>query len=566
MRLALIVADACLPLIALYLLKLLIDTVSEQSSAASPDVQRTTMLVGAAALVTLLSVVARWFGDFVGAVQRQSLSDYMQDVLQRKSMTVDLSFFENAKDHDRLHRALVEGPSRPGRIFESLVQLAHSSLSLLLIGGMVFALSPWIIGVVFVSSLPAAYVQLRYSSLLHAWQKRTTERSRMASYLHAIAVQADEAKEARTLGFGAIVRQRFRKIRRDLLSEREVILRRRAIAGIAGQGLATCVVFGCYAVIAQRALVGAISIGDLVLYYEVFRRGQDAVRGTLGGIAQLYEDDLYISNLFEFLDLEPGLKPPARPRALPPRIHQGLRLERVSFSYPQHPRMVLVDLNLRLDPGEHVALVGENGSGKTTLVKLLARLYDPTGGTISLDGIDIREFDPQAYRSTIGVLFQHPIRYQLSANENIQFAGGDDSAVREAASLAGVAELIEGLPQGYETLLGRWFDRGVELSIGEWQKVALARALAGDPKILLLDEPTSAFGPKAESEMIETFRKITEGKATLTISHRLSVAKLADRILVLDQGKIAENGSHEALIEKQGIYARMFRAQSRQYG
>ena len=305
------------------------------------------------------------------------------------------------------------------------------------------------------------------------------------------------------------------------------------------------------------------------MYFQAFQRGQAFLQQVLGGIAGLYEDNLFLSHLDAFMDLEPKVVTPALPKAVPRPLQEGLTFDQVDFTYPTGTREVLKDISLTIRPGEHVALVGVNGSGKTTLAKLICRLYDPTRGTIRLDGIDLRDFDTQALRREIGVILQDYAQYHLTARENIWLGnidlGVEEERIVEASKQAGADAVIAGLPKGYNTTLGKWFEEGEALSIGEWQKIALARAYLRDAQILILDEPTSSMDAHAEYEVFKKFTRLSEGRTTLLISHRLSTVRMADRIFVMEAGRIVECGTHDALLNQGGKYRNLFETQARNY-
>ena len=344
---------------------------------------------------------------------------------------------------------------------------------------------------------------------------------------------------------------------------------KRSVADFMAQIGATIAVFGSFGFIAYRTVMGGITLGDMVMYFQAFQRGMGYLRDMLGGMAGLYEDNLFLSNLYEFLDIQPKVREPLRPHPVPHPMKKGIVFDRVGFKYPSGRGKVLEDISLSIGPGEVVALVGENGSGKTTFVKLLCRLYDPTEGTITLDGVDLREYGTTALRREISVIFQDHVRYHLTARENIWLGNIQLSANQEqitkAARDAGADKLIARLPKGYDTILGKWFEEGEELSIGEWQKVALARAFLRDAQIIALDEPASSLDAKTEYEVFKRFRQLLEGRAAILISHRFSTVRMADHIFVFEDGSIIERGSHEELIQLDGKYADLFEKQAQYY-
>jgi ATP-binding cassette subfamily B protein len=412
-------------------------------------------------------------------------------------------------------------------------------------------------------------VRLKYSGKLYHWQRGRTQVERKASYFNWMLTGDSHAKEIRLFNLGDLFKNRFGILRKQLRRERLDISRKRSVAEMGAQAGATLAVFGSLAFIAFRTIQGTITLGDMVMYFQAFQRGLGYLRGTLGGVADLYEDSLFLSNLYEFLDLEPKVKEPLHPVSVPQPMKKGIFFENVSFKYPAGNGKGLEDISLSIAPREVVALVGENGSGKTTFVKLLCRLYDPNEGTISVDGIDLRHFETVAFRHQISVIFQDYVKYHLTARENIWFGNiilpSEHQSIETAAYYSGADELIEGLPKRYETILGKWFEDGEELSIGEWQKIALARAFLRDAQIIVLDEPTSALDAKTEYEVFKNFRQLLNGRSAILVSHRFSTVRMADRIFVFDQGKIKENGTHQQLMQLSGKYAYYFEKQAQYY-
>jgi ATP-binding cassette subfamily B protein len=567
----LLVVQGVLPLLPLYLMKLTVDAVTV--GLAAPDkavvfrqVMLLVFLMGAA---TLAAALFRSVGGLVGEAQAQAVTDHMNDVLHAKSVDVDLEYYESAHYYDTLHRAQREAPYRPTRLVNGLVQIGQNGISLLAMAGLL-ALFHWIVAVVlFVAVLPGVAVRFGYAGEMYRWQREQTSTERQAGYLNRILTGGGHAKEIRLFDLGPLFMRRFRDLRRKLRGERLGIAVRRSVAELAAQTGATVAIFGSLGFIAYRAVQGLITLGDLVMYYQAFQRGQGFLQGMLGGLAGIYEDNLFLSNMNEFLDLKRKVVEPAHASPVPRPMQTGIVLDRVGFQYPAGARKVLEDVSLAIRPGEVVALVGENGSGKTTLVKLLCRLYDPTGGTITLDGVDLRRFDTAALRREFSVLFQDYAQYHLTARENIWLGNTDlppdHERVIAAARDSGADDVIRGLPKGYETVLGKMFEEGEELSIGEWQKVAISRAFLRDAQILVLDEPTSSLDAKAEQAVFENFRKLASGRTTILISHRFSTVRMADRIYVLQDGRIIEGGSHEDLIRSGGTYAHLFETQARQY-
>ncbi|MBW2198517.1 MAG: ABC transporter ATP-binding protein [Deltaproteobacteria bacterium] len=568
---ALVFIQGILPLLTLYLMKLIVDAVT--ISLGAPDkmaaFRHIMLLISFAAGAALLNIFFQQISSFVKEAQTLKVTDHMYDILHSKSTEVDLEYYENPQYFDTLHRAQQEGPYRPTHIVDGLVRLGQSGISLVAMVGLLFSFH-WIMAVVlFAAAVPGILVRLKYSGKLYRWQHKRTQAERKSSYFNWMLTGDTHAKEIRLFDLGGLFRSRFSVLRKELRRERLEISRKRSVADLVAQGVATIAVFGSFGFIAYRTVQGVITLGDMVMYFQAFQRGLSYLKGVLSGGADLYEDSLFLSNLYEFLDLEAKVKQPLHPVPVPRPIQKGLMVEHVSFKYPTSNGNVLKDISLSIEPGEVVALVGENGSGKTTFVKLLCRLYDPNEGAITLDGVDLRRFETTALRHEISVIFQDYVKYHLTARENIWFGNiilpSDHNRIEEAALHAGADTLITGLPKGYETPLGKWFEDGEELSIGEWQKIALARAFLRDAQIIVLDEPTSALDAKSEYEVFRNFRKLLDGRSAVLISHRFSTVRMADRIFVFDGGKIKEQGTHEHLMRLGGTYAEFFEKQAQHY-
>ncbi len=511
----------------------------------------------------------RSLGTLVNEAMGQVVTDHVSDVIHSKSMVVDLEYYENSRYYDSLHRAQQEAQSRPMQIVTDLLTTAQSLVTMVAMAALLFTLS-WVIAlVVIVVAIPGALVRVRYSRRMYEWRRQSTTADRQSWYFHWLLTDGTRAKELRLFGLGELFRGMYRDVRLILRTERIGIARRRAWADFGSAALAVLAIFGALAYIVWQTISGAITLGSMVMYYQAMQTGLSSLQAVLGGMASLYEDNLFLTYYHEFMELEPRVLPPAQPAPVPRPMTEGVRFEDVDFSYPDTDRTALSGISLTVRPGEVAALVGPNGSGKTTLIKLLCRLYDPSAGAITLDGADLRSFDVDELRRHMSVIFQDFAEYQLTARENIRVGNvdlaADDPAVEAAARDARVDEVLRGLPHGYDTMLGKWFDEGEELSVGEWQKVALARAFVRDAQILVFDEPTSALDPETEWRVFQHIKELARGRAVVLISHRFSTVRSADRIHILDAGRIVESGAHDELMALQGRYARMYEVQARAY-
>ncbi len=570
-NLVLMVVQGVLPLAGLYLMKRIVDATAEGVTAVdrAAAFQQVLAWIVLAGVVGLLSAVVKSAADVAGEAQSLAVTDAVSAVVHAQSIALDLEYYEDPRYYDALHRAQREAPYRPTRIVNGLIQLGQNGLSLLGLGALLFAAN-WMAGLVLcAAALPGAVLRVMHSRQLYEFEQKKTEVERRAWYYHWLMTFGRYAKEVRLFQLGALWQERYQSLRSVLREGRLALSRRRALGDLLAQAVATTAIFGSFALISYEAVQGGMTLGDIVAYYQGFQIGLRQLQAVLRSLTALYEDNLFLTDYYQFLALTPKVRTPAKPRPVPYQMRRGVVFEGVHFTYPSGSREVLSDIHLTLAPGEVIALVGENGSGKTTLVKLMCRLYDPTAGKITVDGNDLREMDPVHWRQRISVMFQDYVQYQLTAWENIWLGSVQVEPNREeiekAARRAGADAVVRRLADGYDTVLGHEFQDGQEMSVGEWQRLALARAFMRDAPIIVLDEPASFLDPLAEAELFQRFRQLIGGRSGVLISHRLSTVRMADTIYVLVDGRIVESGSHEGLLQRGGAYARLFRTQARSY-
>lgn len=558
-----------IPLALVWLIKMLIDTVTEANINDSYALSRMAILIAVAiAIIYFLEEAIGAISSLIKKKQSFRVESKMFSLIHSKSISLDLLHFEDPSYYDTLSRASREAPYRPTSIVNNLSSLVRSVISLILMGGLLTILNGWLLAILIVANIPGIWLRVHFSELLYDFKREQSPVARKAAYFNWLLTGDRPSRELRLFGLGEYFSGIFKKHFDQQNTEEIKIIRKRSIIELVSSLFKGIAVLVALWYIVDRALGSWISLGELAMYLLAFRMGMTFLRQIIGSVASLYEDNLFVSDVFEFLNLEEkviALEPVVELKG----ISDGLKLRDLSFRYPGADKNVIDNLNIDIKKGETLALVGANGAGKTTLVRLICRLYDPVSGEIRVDDKDIKNLEPLSYRQLYSVLFQDFMLYNMTAGENI--SAGDinnkDNLERlsDSASKAGIHKFIQNLPKGYDTVIGRLFDDSRELSWGEWQKIALARALYRKSDILILDEPASALDARSEYELFVRFKDIAAGRTCILISHQFSNVSIADRIALLENGKISELGSHKELIALNGKYAELYGLQRNRY-
>ena len=520
-------------------------------------------------VLLLFSSLLSAFQSLSNNVLRSSLSKYVNTKIIEKSIKLDLQFYEDPVFYDNMQNARRRADSSALAIVSAISQVAQQFITLISLVALLIGFSPWLAVLVILAAVPNFLSNSRFAEMSFRVVSHRAPETRLLNYIESLLTSNETVKEIKLFGLGESLKERFEQLFTEFMDEDNAIARRNTFASLGWGMLTNLAYYGSYIWVIIRTITKAITLGDMTMFLSVFRQSQRAVMSLLESFSRLYENNLYLDNLLDFLKIEPALVSPENGKIAPAPILEGIHFQNVSFKYPGSDKYVLRNINLFIKPNESIALVGLNGAGKTTLIKLLTRLYDPTEGQITLDGIDLREYDMQSLHQRFGVIFQDFVRYQFSIKENIGFGQIEEldnmEIIEEAASKGGADEVVAPLPEGYETILGRRWNRGHELSGGQWQKIALSRAFMRKAEVLILDEPTSALDAQAEYEIFLRFRELMEGRLAVLISHRFSTVRMADRIVVLENGRILELGSHEELMRHNQVYAHLFNLQAEGY-
>ncbi|HBZ19677.1 MAG TPA: ABC transporter ATP-binding protein, partial [Bacteroidales bacterium] len=557
------VLQSFLPLVLVWLIKLLIDEITNAASAGSAS--NIIPMIIAVVVVYFLDEVSSDSGNFVRTKQSVKLEGYMYGLLHSKAVRLDLINFEHPGYYDCLSRATSEAPWRPNNILNNIVSMFRGLLSLILMAGLLVTLHWGVALLLLIVNIPGIWLRLHYADILYHFQREQTPEARKTAYFNWLLTGDRPSREIRLFGLGEYFISLFKKSFNKQKEEELNILRKRTLIELVSDLFKASSILVLLIIIARQTISGKLTLGQMAMFLLAFRQGMTYIKDLFSSIGGLYEDGLFIGDTFEFLDLRENLTALA-PVTTPSDLKSEISIDKLSFTYPGNQHPTVDNISFTIKKGEIVALVGPNGAGKSTLVRLLARLYDPDSGSVKWDGNDIRTMDPDRYRKYFSVVFQDFMLYNLPAGENIRMGNIESkdsgSKIKEAASSAGVDDLLDNLPKGYDTVIGTLFDDSRELSWGEWQKIALARALFREAPVLILDEPSSSLDADTEYEIFSKFRKIVNGRTSILITHRFSNVTLADRIIVLENGAIAETGTHGELMGKKGRYYEMFTKQT----
>jgi ATP-binding cassette subfamily B protein len=559
---------SAVPLLVLYVGKEIIDSILLLIDGEGTDTTYLWTMVGLEFALAIVSDLMNRGITLLDSLLGDLFANRTSVELIEHAARLDLYQFEQAEFYDKMERARRQTTGRTVLMSQVLTQMQDIVTVLFLAGGLI-AFNAWLILILIVAVIPSFLGETHFNQRTYSLTRSWTPERRELDYLRYIGASDQMAKEVKIFNLSGFITRRFADLSDRYYHANRKIAIRRAAWGSALSAIGTLSYYGAYVFIITQAVGGIITVGTLTFLAGSFERMRNRLQGIMNRFSRIAEGAMYLQDLFEFFEIEPTITTPPNSLPFPEAIQQGFVFENVSFKYPNSENWAIRNLSFQLRPGEKLALVGENGAGKTTLVKLLARLYEPTEGRILIDGVDIREYSLLELRNNIGIIFQDYIRFQLKAGENIAIGNigalEDSLAIEEAAQKSLADTVVDTLPERYDQILGKRFAKGVDLSGGQWQKIALARAYMRDAQLLILDEPTAALDARAEHEVFQRFSELIEGKAAVIISHRFSTVRMADRILFLEHGQLLELGTHEDLIAKDGKYAELFHLQAQGY-
>ena len=564
-----LLVQALLPVGTIYLTRILVDNLAVALGAGLSWEALSPVFWPAAfmALIWILNDASQSLLLWINTAQAERVQDHVSRLIHDKAVSIDLAYYETPEYFDRLSRATGEAIQRPLALLQSCGALLQNSLTFIAMVGLLLPYGVLLPLALVISTFPAFYIVLRHNLRYHSWWQAVTANRRWTDYYNRLLTDRIAAPEIRLFDLGKHFQTAYQEVRQRLREQRIQLLKQYSLNRLGIGVVALLAAVGAFAWVGMRALNGELSLGDLALFYQAFEKGRGLMRVLLGDVSELYANSLYLEELFDYLTLTPQVTDPPAPTQVTFNLKQSIQFRDVTFRYPGAEESTLDHFNLTIPAGKMTAIVGTNGAGKSTLIKLLCRFYDPMEGAVEVDGVDLRHFNLAELRRQITILFQQPVAYTATARQSITLgdlhAHHSDERVAAAARNAGADEVIAQLPLGYETLLGKSFEQGTELSGGEWQRMALARAFYRSAPILILDEPTSAMDSWAEIKWLDRLEKLAVGRTTFIITHRLTTAMRADHIYVMDRGAIVESGSHEELLAQGGLYAFSWTAQTR---
>ncbi len=564
---AMLLVQGLLPAISISLTRQVVDNlvVVAGNGISAASVQKILIPVALMAGIMLVGEFFNSSGEWIRTAQSELVHDYITGLIHKQSVAVDYGFYEYSEYNDKLNRAREGASGRSLALLENTGSLLQNSVTLFAMAAILLPYGLWLPTILIISAFPAFYVLMYLSKVQYQWSQRTTTDRRWLMYYDYLLTNNSTAAEVRLFDFANYFQSSYRTLRKRLIKEQFRLLKLQSLGRFVAAIIALLITGVALAWMGRQVLLGILTLGDLALFFQAFNQGQGIVRDLLSNLGQIYRNSLFIGNLFEFLLIQPKVVDPSNPVPVPSKPQQQIQFRQITFRYPGTQETVLENFNLTIPAGKIVAIVGDNGAGKSTLIKLLCRFYDPESGSIELDSIDLRNFAVKEFRKLITVLFQSPIPYYTTAGENIALGdistSSNQAEIEAAAKASGIHDKIMSLPLGYNTMLGKLFPEGTDLSGGQWQRLALARAFFRRAEIIILDEPTSAMDPWAEYDWLERFRTLANNRTAVVITHRFTLAMRADIIHVMRAGQIVESGSHDELLALGGLYAESWKAQ-----